>query len=175
MSPAGGAASPRCTPLGDTVVSLEPLSPSHADEMVRVLADPSLYAFTGDAAPSLEALRQRYVRQSRGVSPGGDEAWLNWIIRDAQTRTAVGYVQATVMLREDPWAASAAWLVHPAYQGRGIATRAARLMIDHLTRHGVREFSASIADGHLASERVAGHLGMTRTEERVDKETVWRA
>ncbi|WP_084078303.1 GNAT family N-acetyltransferase [Demequina sp. NBRC 110057] len=174
MTDGGPHDRPPCAPLSDAAVSLEPLREDHAEEMVQVLAAPELYRFTGGAAPSLAELRQRYVRQSRGLSPSGDEAWLNWLVRDRASREALGYVQATVALSASQRTASVAWVVAPAHQGRGIATRAARLMVSHLESDGVRAFSASIADGHTASERVATRLGMRRTEELDDGEVVWR-
>ncbi len=160
--------------LGDPSLTLEPLRVSHAAEMSPVLADPILYEFTGGEPPSLETLRQRYVRQSRGMSPDGTEAWLNWIIRVVDTRTAVGFVQASIRVETVPVTASLAWLIDPTHQGRGYARRASSLVIDALRAQGVTEFRASIADGHVASERVATRLGMRRTEERDDDEAVWR-
>ncbi|WP_144018589.1 GNAT family N-acetyltransferase [Demequina sp. NBRC 110051] len=158
----------------DGVLDLEPLHVNHAAEMAQVLAEPSLYRFTGGDPPSLGTLRQRYVRQSRGVSPDGSQVWMNWIIREAQSSRAVGYVQATIPLDAAPVAASLAWLIHPEHQGRRFAMRATSLVIHQLRGHGVTEFRASIADGHVASERVAARLGMRRTAELDDGEVVWR-
>lgn len=159
--------------LTDGTVTLEPLREDHAAEMTLVLADASLYKFTGGEPPSLESLRQRYVRQVRGVSPAGDDAWLNWIIRDTESSAAVGYVQATIPLNATRAVASLAWLVNPTYQGRGSATRATFLVIAALRTLGVTDFRASIAGGHVASERVAERLGLRRTDELDDGEVVW--
>src|SRR6185503_13248208 len=71
------AAAPIRTPRLD----LLPLRPADAGEMVVVLADPALYAFTGGEPPSVESLRRRYALQVVGQSPDGTETWLNWIVR----------------------------------------------------------------------------------------------
>lgn len=49
---------------------LEPLSVAHASSMVNVLADPSLYEFTGGEAPSLRELENRYAAQVVGALRG---------------------------------------------------------------------------------------------------------
>jgi hypothetical protein len=57
-------------------LTLEPLRVDHADEMVVVLGDPNVYAYTGGEPPSLGELRSRYTRQVEGQSDDGDEGWL---------------------------------------------------------------------------------------------------
>jgi len=47
-------------------IQLSPLTVHHAPAMVSVLADPSLYLFTGGTPPTLEELTARYARQAVG-------------------------------------------------------------------------------------------------------------
>lgn len=164
---------------------LEPVSPAHADEMVDLLADRSLYAYYDDeASPTLDELRARYSRQAAGVSPDGRETWHTWIVRERATATCVGFVQATVrddeILDPDTSAgrdriAELAWVVGAAYQGRGVAREAALTVRDH-ELHGpdaVTTVVAHIAPGHVASESVARALGLSPTAREVEGETVW--
>ncbi|MGH8945870.1 MAG: GNAT family N-acetyltransferase [Acidimicrobiia bacterium] len=72
---------------------LTPLDAADAAEMVAVLSDPGLYAFTGGEPPTLYQLEELYRHQSAG-SPDDGETWHNWILR--LDGAAIGYVQATV-------------------------------------------------------------------------------
>ena len=83
-------------PLTSERLRLEPLTVDHAAAMVAVLADPSIYEFTGGSPPTLSELTARYARQAVGHSPDGSEQWLNWVVA-ARLTTPVGYVQATVV------------------------------------------------------------------------------
>ncbi len=149
-------------------LQLEPLSETHAAEMVSVLADPSLYEFIGGAPPSLNDLQAQYRAQ---VAGSGDEreVWLNWVIR--LEGVAVGFVQATVTGS----VSDVAWVVGAAWQGRGIATEAARAMCDWLTTVGVSRLEAHVHPAHVASQRVAAALGLIDSKEIDDEgESIWR-
>ena len=153
---------------------LTPLEPGDAAEMVPVLADPALYAFTGGEPPTLEQLDDRYRRQVAGPpvagSPVAEERWHNWIVRLAGPGTAVGFVQATVVGNR----ASVAWLVGTRWHGRGIAREAARAMCAWLRAAGVRRITAHIHPDHDASARVAAACGLEPTGEvDEDGERVW--
>ena len=149
---------------------LEPLSREHAAEMVQVLKDPSLNEHIGGQPPSVDYLTTRYDTLSSRRSPGGNELWLNWIIRLNAEGPAVGYVQATV--REG--SAALAWVVGVPWQRAGIATEAASTMIGIL-RHelALTTFSASISPSNQASQRVAAKLGMSRAGMMAEGEDVW--
>jgi RimJ/RimL family protein N-acetyltransferase len=142
-----------------TDLRLDPLAVADAPEMVQVLADPELYLVTGGEPPTEDELRAAYERQVVGRSADGLEEWLNWVVR--VDGVAAGYVQATVR----DGRASVAWVIGTAWQGQGIATRAARRMLDLLAERGVGTIDAYVAPGHLASERVAARAGLTATGE----------
>lgn len=156
--------------LGGGRLVLEPLRVDHAGEMVDVLSDVGLYAFTGGSPPSRHVLRQRYARQVSG-SRDPAEQWHNWVVRLRDGGPAVGYVQATV----HPADASAelAWVVGTAWQGRRIAGEAARLVLDRMLADGARRVVAHVHPDHVASQRVAAALGMTQTDRLVDGEVEW--
>ena len=133
-------------------LTLEPLHPEHAPEMVPVLAHPGLYEFTGGLPPTLEVLTHRYILQSGG-DPSGAQIWLNWVIRIRETGSAAGFVQATVEAGRT--AADLAWVVGKEHQGRGYATEAAQAMVDWLIRQKITSFSACIHPANIRSAAVA--------------------
>ena len=147
----------------------------HAEEMVRVLADPRLYEFIGGSAPSLDELRARYARQVRG--PGrSDEVWLNWVVRECPDGRAVGYVQVTLTVQAAEWVADLAWVVDPTHQGKGIASDAATGAVLHLRECGITALTAHIADSNAASVAVATRVGLRATDELdSDGERIYRA
>jgi RimJ/RimL family protein N-acetyltransferase len=154
-------------------LELAPLRPEDADEMVKVLADPALYVFTGDRPPSLAELQARYAAQTVGRSGDGTETWHNWIVRLRPDGVAIGYVQATIRRAES--AADVAWLIGTPWQGRGFATEAARAMLHWLRRNGVGFVTAHVHSDHGASAAVAGRIGLEPTDELEDGERIWRS
>lgn len=173
----GGVSGSRSWPVAVEIQTerlvLEPLRIEHAQAMVEVVADPSLYVVTGGRPPSLDDLRQRYARQHVGQPSDGSEGWLNWIAVDTESGRAAGFVQATVtMLPDGRSAADVAWVVGVDHQRRGYATEAACAMVGFLADR-VDLVTAHIAPGHRASERVAERLSMRPTDRSVDGETRW--
>ncbi len=156
--------------LGDGRLVLEPLRVDHAAEMVDVLSDAGLYAFTGGSPPSRDELERRYERQVAG-SGDPDEVWHTWVVRLGDGGPAVGYVQATV--RPAAGSAELAWVVGARWQGRGIAREAAALVLDHVCAGGARRVVAHVHPDHAASQRVAARLGLAATDRLVDGEVEW--
>jgi RimJ/RimL family protein N-acetyltransferase len=155
---------------------LEPLTDDAqvAAEMVSVLSDPTLYLHTGGGPPDVVELRARYARQSRGVSPDGDELWFNWIVRTRPTSEAIGYLQ--VSLARDTGVADLAWVIGVPFQRRGYATEAARAVVEWLSsRPEARCVTAHIARANVPSQGVAKRLDLTETTRIEDGEVVWEA
>ncbi len=156
-------------PLRTPRLDLIPLRPEDAPEMAAVLADPALHAFTGGTPDTPDALRARYERQAAG-SPDPAVTWCNWITRLRADGRATGFVQATVT----PTGTEIAWVVGTPWQGRGLATEAARALVAWLRQRGERTVTAHIHPGHGASAAVARAAGLTPTDERQDGEVRWR-
>lgn len=158
-------------------LELLPLTAEHAEEMAAVLADPALHVFIGGAPESAQELRSRYQRWSAG-SPDPAVTWCNWGIRLREEKCLVGTLQATIS-GTGPEAASEiaaeiAWVVGSAWQGRGIATEAAKGLVDWLGRNSVQTVLAHIHPDHHASAAVARAAGLTATDEWLDGEICWR-
>ncbi|WP_409182175.1 GNAT family N-acetyltransferase [Amycolatopsis sp. VS8301801F10] len=154
-------------PLATARLDLLPLSVSHAEEMAVVLSDPALHTYIGGAPDSLATLRSRYRRMTAG-SPDPAVSWLNWVIRLRDSGLA-GTVQATV--REA--VAEIAWVVGTPWQGQGIATEAARGLVEWLDRQPVDAIIAHIHPENRASAGVAAAVGLAATEEQQDGEIRW--
>jgi RimJ/RimL family protein N-acetyltransferase len=152
---------------------LEPLSVGHAPSMVAVLAEPSLYEYTGGEAPSLKLLEHRYAVQAVGHSDDGSQWWLNWVVITRDLCRPVGYVQATVEDDGSRLVADIAWVVSPTWQGNGIASEATRAMVEWLRSNGVHSLTAHIHPNHQASMKVAQNQALHATSSKKDGETRW--
>ncbi|MEV6719877.1 GNAT family N-acetyltransferase [Streptomyces xanthochromogenes] len=153
-------------------LDLVPLRVDHAEEMAGVLSDPTLHAFIGGVPETPEALRTRYERLAGGC-PDPGASWLNWVVRLRDEGCLTGTVQATVTPGGPGGAAEIAWVVGTAWQGRGIATEAARGLVAWLDRQSVRTVLAHIHPEHRASEAVAAAAGLAVTDAWQDGERRW--
>jgi RimJ/RimL family protein N-acetyltransferase len=136
-----------------------------------VLRDPRLGAFTGDDPPANVAAMRATIKRWVAHDPADPERWRNWIVRRSGDGKAVGHIQATVR----GTVAELAWVIAVDVQGRGYATEATRAAARSLRDDdGIGTLEATIAEGHVASEGVARHLGLVVTGEVRDGERVWR-
>ena len=158
--------------IGTERLILLPLRPEHAEEMTGVLSDPALYAFIGGAPPELRGLRSRYERWASG-SPDPGVSWCNWVVESRADDCLTGTVQATVTHSAAGDSAEIAWIVGTAWQGRGIATEAARGLVSWLRSRPVREVVAHVHPEHLASAAVARAAGLAPTDRMHDGEVRW--
>ncbi|MCX4762354.1 GNAT family N-acetyltransferase [Streptomyces sp. NBC_01275] len=156
-------------PISTARLALLPLRVAHAREMAAVLDDPALHTFIGGSPHPAEALRARYERLVAG-SPDPGVGWCNWVLREGTC--LVGTVQATVT--DEGRLAEIAWVVGVPWQGRGLASEAARGLVGWLRQQGVRTVVAHIHPEHRASAAVAAAAGLSPTEEQQDGETRWR-
>lgn len=160
-------------PVRTDRLDLEPLRTEHADEMSEVLGSPELYAFIGGAPLTAPELRARYERVLAGP-PDPATSWCNWVARLRAEDRLVGAVQATITPGHPGPAALIAWTVGTAWQRRGIATEAARALVDWLRQVPVRGVLAHIHPDHHASAAVAAAAGLEPTADSHDGEVVWR-
>ncbi|HEY4023741.1 MAG TPA: GNAT family N-acetyltransferase [Pseudonocardiaceae bacterium] len=151
-------------------LTLRPLDVEHADELAGVLDDPVLHTFIGGRPETADELRARYARWTAG-SPDPKVRWVNWAIRLGSADRLVGTVQATI----EGDRAEVAWVVGTDWQGRGIATEAARGLLDWLRQEGVRTVLAHVHPENIASARVARAVGLRLTDRVRDGEAEWMA
>jgi RimJ/RimL family protein N-acetyltransferase len=154
-------------------LELRPLRVEHAEEMAAVLSDPALHTFIGGTPLTLPELRARYRRLTAG-SPDPAVSWLNWVILVRDEDRLAGTVQATIAPADGGVVAEVAWVVGTPWQGRGIATEAARGLVGWLGGLGqVRRIVAHVHPEHHASAAVAAAAGLEPTGERQDGELRW--
>ncbi|MDX2649028.1 GNAT family N-acetyltransferase [Streptomyces sp. PA03-1a] len=153
---------------------LEPLRVEHAEEMAAVLGDPGLHEFTGGAPYDAPGLRARYARLVAGSGDPSVSGW-NWVVRLRADDRLAGTVQATVAWdTPDGTVAEVAWVVGTPWQGRGIATEAAVVLVTWLAVLPVDRVVAHVHPGHRASGAVAAAAGLAATSLVVDGETRWQ-
>jgi RimJ/RimL family protein N-acetyltransferase len=157
-------------PISTARLDLLPLRVEHAAEMATVLADPALHTFIGGAPSTPKTLHTRYERL---VAGSGDPSvsWCNWVLRLRDADCLTGTVQATVTGHDE---AEIAWVTGTPWQGRGLASEAARGLVDWLREQGVRTVIAHIHPAHRASAAVATAAGLSPTQEEHDGEIRWR-
>ncbi|MER6123173.1 GNAT family N-acetyltransferase [Streptomyces sp. NPDC001795] len=155
-------------PIHTARLDLLPLRVEHAEEMAEALSDPALHTFIGGTPYSPTALRARYERLVAG-SPDPDRSWCNWVLYLREESRLVGTVQATVTGRD----AEIAWVVGTPWQGKGLATEAARGLVGRLGRRHVTTVIAHIHPHHRASQSVAAAAGLTPTDQCQDGEVRW--
>lgn len=129
-----------------------------ACELYYLLREPALHQFTGRMPPtSSNDVRERTRVWERRHSPRQDELWLNWTLRLKLHGLAIGYVQTTVRER---WA-DLAWVIGIPFQGKGYATEASGCAAAWIRDYfAVAELRAYIHPDHIASQRVATHVGL---------------
>ncbi|MFD5649543.1 GNAT family N-acetyltransferase [Streptomyces sp. NPDC127039] len=159
-------------PLSTRRLDLLPLHVEHAEEMATVLSDPALHTFIGGTPDTPQALHSRYQRMTAG-SPDPAVTWLNWVINLRDASCLTGTVQATISPDGHGAVAEIAWVVGTPWQGRGIATEAARALVYWLSQQSVHAAIAHIHPDHGASGAVATAAGLTPTDEQHDGETRW--
>ncbi len=138
--------------------TLEPQAAVHAPEMFTLLCDPAIYQYENEPPASLEWLRERFARLEARQSADGREQWLNWVVR-LPTGELIGYVQATV---QSGGRAAIAYVLGSAYWGRGLASRAVRVMMSELAaRYEVHALAAVLKRDNRRSLRLLERLGFS--------------
>lgn len=140
---------------------LEPLVPAHAEAIFEQLLDKRLYQFIPQDPPtSLQVLETRYLALSSRLSPNGQEAWLNWVIRCRDSSVYVGTLEATVHTNRT---AALAYMIFPLFWRQGYAKEGCSRIIDNLFKdYGVSVVTVNIDTRNIASISLVEALGMKR-------------
>ncbi len=148
-------------PLASLRLTLEPLTSAHAPLLFEALQDPELYAWISTPPPaSLDALTQRWRRHESRLSPRGDEAWLNWIVRE-RGGAAIG--KCDVVVDDQNVATNVGYILLRPFWNRGYTTEAVQLVAGHLESLSVGPLRALVTSGNVASARVLEKAGFVRT------------
>ncbi len=139
-------------------IRLQPWSEDDLPLLEKLMSDPDMMAYLG-GPESPEQIVQRHQRYLH--LPETDHMFK--IVLGSEATGSVGYWERTW---RDRLVYEMGWLVLPAYQGRGIATRAAQAVIDlaRLDRkHQFMHAFPSVANG--ASNAICRKLGFSLIEE----------
>jgi RimJ/RimL family protein N-acetyltransferase len=172
MTQPGGDRSP--VTLSDGVVILRPWRPSDAGFLTEASRDAAIERFNGPPPASLAdatSVIEHIERSWRAFEDGGDPTGVAFAIVDAVRGDAVG------MCGVDGWSSTDVaqfgyWLSAGA-RGRGLATRAARLMTGWLLALGAARVFLTIQSENTASAAVARRAGFTY-EGTLRAHGVWR-
>lgn len=141
-------------------LTYEPLSIPHAAELYSDLLDERIYTFLPTRPPkSLVSLEREYAEFAGGAPLDSGEVWLNWAVRDLETATCVGTLQATRFSDGLLWIG---FTVIPSHWGRGIATTAVTWLTEELwTRFEGQAPLAAVDTRNIASIRVLERSGFS--------------
>jgi len=141
-------------------LSLRPAVATDASLLASWKGDPAYIGAYGNVWPTTQDLQERYVADSLGATDRGF-----YMMTDNERQQPVGttgFHNAYPTMYAEPFRVIEIWYnVHPEHRGRGIATQAVRMLINHLFDATPTErIEAKIAIGNEASCRVAGKAGM---------------
>ena len=141
-------------PLTDGVVSLAPYVESDIEPHVSGEDDELLYWFGQPEHSDTEGMLEVLARWQREREAG---TRLTFAIH--ADGTTVGGAE----LQPKGETAMLSWWLYAGHRGRGYATRAARILVDHAFTHlGVRRVEAQVDPRNVASQRVATRSGLRR-------------
>ena len=147
-------------------LSFELLQEQHAAKLFEPFQAEDIYRFIPERPPaSLEDAQRQFKQFSAGPEEGSDEFWYNWVIRDANSGTHFGTLQATVFSDGLLWIG---YKLASIYWNMGIATRSVEwLVVELKNRHPGLPIHASVDTRNHASIRVLEKVGFVqlRTED----------
>ena len=153
-----GTGGPRAARLETARLALRPFEASDVDAMAAVLGDPGSMRFyprpftREETRTWIERNRARFDRDGLGL----------WAVTLRGSGELVGDCGAVPQTVDGVGELELGWHLHPAHQGRGLATEAATTWRDHAFATTDRErLIALIVDANVASRRVAERIGMT--------------
>jgi RimJ/RimL family protein N-acetyltransferase len=145
-----------------------------ADAVLEIYSHPDVWPWLGASpapCPDLDAARARIGRWSvLADGPLGIWAIATSGLRDVRPQPC-GSVLLVTLPRSDGLVSDAVevgWHLHPSAWGRGIASAAARMVLDRAREAGLSRVHAVVHPGNERSAQVCARLGMSlagRTEE----------
>lgn len=149
------------TKLETSRLSLEPLVASHAAAIYEQMLDERLYQFIPQSPPtSLQALGSRYCTLFSRLSPDGQEAWLNWVVRLREPGKYIGTLEATIYPN---CTAAIAYMIFPLFWQQGYAKEGCKRLLNHLFKdYNVSVVSAEIDTRNIASIKLVEALRFKR-------------
>jgi RimJ/RimL family protein N-acetyltransferase len=146
--------------LTDGVIRLVKLSDAHLDGLASLLRDPDVIENTRVPDPVPDGFEHRWLAAYRQGDEDGTRD--GFAIEDAETGEFIG-LAGLVAIEREMNQAELGYIVAPAARGRGIATRALRLVTDYaLGEVGLDRVQLLIGSDNTPSLRVAERCGYLR-------------
>ncbi|KQY64514.1 MULTISPECIES: GNAT family N-acetyltransferase [unclassified Nocardioides] len=136
------------------------MGPEDLDDLAALMASPEVMAFfprtrsRAEAAEWIEWNQQGYARDGLGL----------WVLHDANG-TFVGQCGLSWQWIDGAEHLEVGYHLMPEHQGRGLATEAALASRDFARIRGITRLIAIIHRDNLASQRVAGKIGLALESE----------
>ena len=161
-------------PISDGVLTLRTLGPADLEQQLTAVDDAQMDWLwsPGD--------REQFEARTPADQQAGMLAYLEWcaiangpkwvFAGDLVEQSYVVYVDCDLANRETPGEANISYTCHPAYRGRGLTSRAVRLVCSFLREHtDVSEAHLVIHQDNGPSLRVARSVGAPEVERYVDQ------
>ncbi len=141
---------------------LEPRCAAHAAAMFTGLQNEAVFQWISMKRPaSVESLRADFLRLESRLSPDRSEAWLAWVAIEPVQDTVIGQIDVCI----DPkrCCTNFGYYFFPPFWGRGYASEATTVVVQHLQALGIGPMVATVTAGNISSERVLEKAGFVRT------------
>jgi RimJ/RimL family protein N-acetyltransferase len=139
-------------------LNIKPLKASDAAAAFPKLQDDDLYRWISMSKPkSVDSLAEDWSRIESRISPDGNEIWLAWFVSSKFDNSPVGSID--VSIDEDGVAVNFGYYFFVNEWGQGYGTEATSAVIQHLQKHQVKKFIATVTAGNTASVAVLKKQG----------------
>jgi RimJ/RimL family protein N-acetyltransferase len=152
--------------LSDGVVVLRELREDDRAVVLATMRDPLVAAWLDMPADPGYGDFDALLRVTRQGRASGDR--FDYTVTEAHADLALGAVIATRRHRDNY---EIAYLAAPAGRGRGLMTRAVRILCDWLLENGVGRLELRTHPGNEASQRLAHRAGFQR--EGLERKSIW--
>ena len=151
-------------------LTLRPFTLDDAEDLAARRSDPKTAEFQAWAVPYSLERALSLVEKVNGHAWGAPGEWHQLVIVDTESGRTVGDV--CFYLAGHGHSAEIGYTLHPWARGKGYATEAASVLVDHLvTELRVHRLEASTHPDNIASNRVLERLGFTL--EGIRRESYW--
>ena len=139
-------------------LKITPLKSNDAVAAFPKLQDDDLYRWISMSKPkSVDSLAEDWSRIESRISTDGNEIWLAWFVSSKFDKSPVGSID--VSIDEDGVAVNFGYYFFVNEWGQGYGTEATSAVIQHLQKHQVKKFIATVTAGNTASVAVLKKLG----------------
>ena len=139
-------------------LNIKSLKASDAVAAFPKLQDDGLYRWISMSKPkSVDSLAADWYRIESRISPDRKEIWLAWLVTSKSDQSPVGSIDVAIDV--DGVAVNFGYYFFVNEWGKGYGTEATSAVIQHLQKHQIKKFIATVTVGNTASVAVLKKLG----------------